>query len=157
MLIENLTLLRDQFKLLGCGWEFYDFMLTHGTFWKGSSLPKRYVRRMPKQCFYNARQLVRRSKALKYCEGIACRPDLALPVHHAWAVDTDHRVIDPTWDKPETCEYLGIIFDRCYLTRSLCYSGQLFTTYGSLRLEFLKLLFPKAFESMSMTRVSPNL
>jgi hypothetical protein len=140
MLIENLTELRDNFKLLGMGWEFYDFMLTYGTFWKGSSLPKRYVRRTPKQCFYNGRQLVRRSKALKYCEGIACRPELPLPVHHAWAIGVDHRVIDPTWDRPETCEYLGIIFDRSLLTHSLRYSGQLFNEWGALRPDIFELL-----------------
>jgi hypothetical protein len=133
MLIENLTTLRDQFKLLGGGWQFYDFILTYATFYPGAPLPKQYVRRLPRQCFYNARCLVRRSKNLEYCEGIAMRLDrIGLPVHHAWALK-DGKVIDPTWGNPENCEYLGIVFDRKHLIHSLRYSGQLFNQYGAVR------------------------
>lgn len=143
MLRENLTDLRDNFKMLGgnAAWLLYDFVLRYGKPYLAATLPKRYVRRMPKACFYNARTLVLRAKGLEYCEGYALRPNLGLPMHHAWAVKGE-TVIDPTWSEPETCEYLGITFDRAYLTYPLRYSGLLLTRFESLRDEFLGELYP---------------
>lgn len=144
MIKENLTTLRDNFKSLGgnCTWLLYDFLLRYGKLYGGEPLPRRYVRRMPKACFYNARELVIRAKGLTYCEGYAMRASLPLPIHHAWAVKGE-TVIDPTWSDPEKCEYLGITFDRKYLKHSLRYSGQLLTHHETFRLDFLKELYPE--------------
>ena len=97
MIKENLTNLRDSFKTLGgnCAWLMYDFVLRYGKLYGGEPLPKRYVQRLPKQCFYNARGLVVRAKGLAYCEGYVIRIDLPISIHHAWAIK-DGKVIDPT-------------------------------------------------------------
>ena len=88
MIKERLISLRDSFKSLGGNgaWLLYDFLLRYGKLYGGEALPKRYVRRTPKACFYNARQLVFASKNLEYCEGYVCRLSLPIPIHHAWAV-----------------------------------------------------------------------
>lgn len=50
-----------------------------------------------------------------YCEGYAIGR-AGVPVLHAWCVtypdgdEDDPVVIDPTWETPETCTYLGIEF-----------------------------------------------
>jgi hypothetical protein len=145
MLKENLTSLRDAFKQIGGNgaWLLYDFVLRYGKTYRGGPLPKRYVRRIPKACFYNARRLVLAAKGLEYCEGYALRAKVPLPIHHAWAVKGGETVIDPTWSEPEDCEYLGITFDRKYLEHSLRYSGQFMTAYEALRIKFLTELYPE--------------
>jgi hypothetical protein len=144
MIKENLISLRDSFKALGgnAAWLLYDFVLRYGKVYGGEPLPKRYIRRAPKACFYNARGLVLAAKGLEYCEGYVLRADLGIPIHHAWAVKAG-KVIDPTLRDPENCEYLGITFDRRYLEPSLRYSGQLLTAYEGLRVDFLKGLYPE--------------
>jgi hypothetical protein len=155
MLKENLTSFRDAFKQMGgsCAWLLYDFVLRYGKVYRAGPLPKRYVRRTPKACFYNARRLVLAAKGLEYCEGYAIRAKIPLPIHHAWAVKGE-TVIDPTWGEPETCEYLGITFDRRYLVYPLRYSGQLLTAYETLRVEFLKELFPEYMSTLEAAKCS---
>jgi hypothetical protein len=74
-------------------------------------LPPRYPTMVPKQCFVNAARLVGRFRTLTYVEGYAYREGL-FPMHHAWAVDADRSVVDPTWRDPELCAYWGVPFDR---------------------------------------------
>ena len=62
-----------------------------------------------KECFSNAGMLALR-EGYDYREGFAVRLDLGIPIHHAWA-EWDGHVLDPTWDHPENCLYLGVPFD----------------------------------------------
>jgi hypothetical protein len=85
------------------------FALKHGRFFEAQPLPKPYRRGEMKRCFANTAELVKRHPDLTYCEGwcvamIAC--------HHAFAVDPQGRVVDPTWDEPERCLYFGVPFTR---------------------------------------------
>ena len=51
---------------------------------------------------------------LYYCEGFANYGELKLPLPHAWLVNHQGEVIDPTWSKPESFIepiYLGVVFD----------------------------------------------
>jgi hypothetical protein len=71
--------------------------------WKGTG----YRRRKAKQCFLNAARF-ESQYGLTYVEGFA---HSIIPVHHAWCVTADGRVVDPTWhDADETTSYLGIPF-----------------------------------------------
>lgn len=86
------------------------FLLATGRTFHPQALPSRYRRMQMKKCFENAMRLVKRSNGkLRYAEGYATSK-LGLLIHHAWAVDADDRVIDPTWRDPADCEYFGRIF-----------------------------------------------
>jgi hypothetical protein len=72
----------------------------------------------PKECFSNAAH-----RALEgpfdYVEGYGLRASLGIPIHHAWNIDKDGRIIDVTWTDPEKCHYIGIRFSRSTLRREL--------------------------------------
>jgi hypothetical protein len=103
-------------RVFGGGyWMFLDYLLEHGQGFTGRPLPRRYVRRQPKACYYNAWKLVRGSKTLRYVEGQCARIDLAIPIDHAWAIDAGGEIVDPTLADPGRCEYYGVIFDTAEL------------------------------------------
>lgn len=56
------------------------------------------------QCYRNSALLMMNDE-FTYCEGYALKPGL-IPLEHAWLLDRDGLVIDPTW--PEECEYFGV-------------------------------------------------
>ena len=85
-----------------------EWLLKHGRFWTPQPLPKRYRRGIPKWCFGNAQRLALHSKTLRYVEGYAMS---VIPIHHAWCVDANDRVIDVTWDHIAPA-YFGVVFDR---------------------------------------------
>lgn len=49
-----------------------------------------------KECFGNAFGVAAFDERYRYCEGWAYTPGL-IAVHHAWLIDLDGNVIDPTW------------------------------------------------------------
>jgi hypothetical protein len=74
---------------------FYERLNNEGRFYAPKPLPKRYKARPQKQCFKNAFDLaVKTRAALMYVEGFAF---CYIPTHHAWVVDDQGNVIDPTW------------------------------------------------------------
>ena len=79
-------------------------VLQHGQEFKGVSRPDWCVRGTPKECFKNALHLSMET-GLVYVEGFVFR---FLPIMHAWCIDDDGTVIDPTIDDPQDCEYMGI-------------------------------------------------
>jgi hypothetical protein len=112
-----------------------DFVLKEGkVFWEVSpwqpvakaGAKNRYRPRMIKCCFNNTYLAAVASRGkLRYVEGFAyCG---FLPVHHAWNVDADDRVVDTTWCglpddlsyRPELgTAYMGVEFPLSYV-RSL--------------------------------------
>lgn len=74
------------------------------------SLPSKYKSGRPNACFMNTSMVVHRHKNLRYCEGFACRIGFSYPIHHAWAIDGENRVIDVTWTDPEKGVYIGVPF-----------------------------------------------
>ena len=103
-------------------WLVDEFMLRNGKHYPGCKLPGRYALRMPRACFYNARKLVLGSKSLLYSEGYAARRDLDGfgMFFHAWALDREGGVVDPTLamyseSDADGYEYFGIVFPRLYL------------------------------------------
>ena len=76
--------------------------------WPFQPLPKGYRQMKQGACFRNAAILVQRDPSLCYCEGVA-GPIVSDLVPHAWAVDQNGRVIDPTWcRRHEGKRYFGI-------------------------------------------------
>ena len=84
---------------------------------RGNPLPPTINPGTPKECFSNAGQHALFSEDLTYCEGFAMRSDLAIPIHHAWVVDSEGRVIDTTWNDPQNCTYLGVEFSTKFLSK----------------------------------------
>lgn len=88
-----------------------DLLLQHGRFWTPRQLPSHIPHMTPKMCFENAFRVASRRKNLRYVEGVAM--GVIIPVHHAWCVDEDGNVIDPTWASTQTDvgeAYFGVTF-----------------------------------------------
>lgn len=47
-----------------------------------------------------------------YCEGFAVPPDL-FPIEHAWLVDSNGCVIDPTWK--DGTDYFGVVLRKDFV------------------------------------------
>jgi len=93
-----------------------DWVLKNGRHWTPAPLPKDVELMTIKECFKNAALLALERPDLTYVEGFATIG--LVPVLHAWCVDDEGRVIDPTW--PEGgIEYYGVPFDRRWLIREL--------------------------------------
>lgn len=95
-----------------------DFVLKNARVWNPQPLPSQYPSMTPKECFANAQQLVlENGSGLIYCEGYALG---VIPVLHAWCLDSDGNVIDPTWSGRKKrvdigSEYFGIAFNEDYI------------------------------------------
>lgn len=60
------------------------------------------------ECYRNAWMLAQ-LKDLHYCEGYAVSGMLKLPLEHAWCVDDEGKVYDPTWLSGS--DYFGVAFE----------------------------------------------
>lgn len=71
------------------------------------------------ECYSNCFQMLLRhdKPELYYCEGFANYGQLKVMVAHAWLIDREGNIIDPTWNKPESFIdpiYLGLVLDWDY-------------------------------------------
>lgn len=106
------------------GWKYSccdEIILKHGTSANPKPLPSNISKGMPRCCYYNCQQLVLTNNELTYVEGYAIPQnslpgDLSflLPISHAWLLDRDGAIIDPTWE-PFGLVYLGIPFSTEWL------------------------------------------
>lgn len=94
------------------------FILKLGRDWVPHALPADVPRGPQRRCYENAGTLVLRQPGLSYVEGYACPPGL-IPVHHAWCVDTQGRVIDNTLADPANTLYFGVPFSRDLLWETI--------------------------------------
>ena len=97
----------------------YDFVLKEGIEceYTGNPRPKGCgVRKMQdQQCFRNAHIVAMRlPERYAYVEGFALG---MIPVPHAWLIDMDGKVVDPTWNKETCAEYIGVPLDLRYVNR----------------------------------------
>jgi hypothetical protein len=87
-------------------------------------------KRMPmKQCFENAYRLIITDHSLTYCEGYISV--YGIPIHHAWVIDINNKVRDPTLRKDNKVpirEYFGVAFNTDYVMKALLINE----TYGLL-------------------------
>ncbi len=91
----------------------YDFILQEGMECVAQPRPSDIAQMEMKQCFMNAYNLSL-SHGLIYVEGYALS---IIPTLHAWCVDEDRKVIDPTWT--DGVEYFGIPLDLGYINKVL--------------------------------------
>jgi hypothetical protein len=92
-------------------------VLDHGREFESQPRPKGFRRRGASQaCFYNAYRLAEKH-GLAYVEGFGLGLSGVL-IHHAWCLDEAAKVIDTTWDRPESCYYYGIPFRWEFAQRS---------------------------------------
>lgn len=105
------------------------FYLLLGRAYRSAPLPPSVPRGVPRECYRNAGALVIDSVEPRYayCEGYAMRGGL-IPVHHAWCLDEQGCVVDPTWPHDEKSEYLGVALSRDALLRNCQETG----TWGVL-------------------------
>lgn len=119
---EQLQWEADSFRLLGNNgaWIYPEFILRNGREYAGRPLPKRFKLGTPKACFWNAQDIVRRSRGrYHYVEGYAYR---FIPMHHGWVVDDENLVIEPTLrdgldgSPLEETQYYGVRLTYAQLT-----------------------------------------
>lgn len=103
-----------------------EYILREGRPMEVGVWPKWMKRGRLKECYRNAFNLMLHF-GYTYCEGYAVS---MIPTMHAWCLDKDGKVIDPTWrDKGkwgrQGKEYYGITFDCAQVveitTRRRCY------------------------------------
>jgi hypothetical protein len=65
-----------------------------------------------KACFENCLKGLLRYPNLNYCEGFAISDDIGIAVSHAWLVNNDGELIDPTWvgKQFKGSTYFGVVF-----------------------------------------------
>lgn len=100
-----------------------DFLLQHGAAYEARPLPNGF-RRMPlRQCFSNAYHLAARRRDLSYVEGFAV--NATIPVLHAWCIESDGGVVDPTWriTRYRAAAYFGVVLPLSLVDQAIRLSG----------------------------------
>lgn len=92
---------------------FEELILDCGKEMSFAPLPENIERGLPKGCYYNCLQILNEYPELIYCEGYALAEGLVLPVPHAWLINSEGKVIEPTWDT-KGC-YIGVSFNTDWL------------------------------------------
>jgi hypothetical protein len=120
-----------------------EFVLAHGRtycFGPPSFAGKRWTQG---ECFRNATLLTQRDDRLAYVEGSISSH--GVPISHAWCIDRDGMVIDPTLRKGDDghiLEYFGVQFDNAYVRKAAILNGY----YGLLNLPYARETLPKLLE-----------
>ena len=93
-----------------------EFIVKFGRTYTPRPFPAKYRKweGEPQACLYNAADLALAFPDLEYAEGFALHADprIDYPVEHAWCVDPDGNVIDPTWHVKVGREYFGLAMDK---------------------------------------------
>jgi hypothetical protein len=92
------------------------WLLDYGSEYEYRPRPEWLPRGEPNHCFVNSLALVLslegKERGLTYCEGYVRDPVCPINIHHAWTIDSDGIVVDPTlpeeeWDE-ETITFFGV-------------------------------------------------
>lgn len=95
------------------------FLLDHAREFEANPRPAWVEQMTPKMCFMNCFLLVDEQRSgllgedvpeLTYCEGFVFSSGLPIPIHHAWCIQPDDTLIEPTLQQrpDETVTYFGI-------------------------------------------------
>lgn len=93
-------------------------LLKHGRPWTPAPQPSGIRFHGPQECFRNAWYERARRPGTQYVEGYAAEASYGIPVAHAWLVDPEGLVIDPTW-RTAGREYFGVPFDHTWVSRTI--------------------------------------
>lgn len=96
-----------------------DLLIAHGIEGVGSPLPKGMKRGPARHCYMNAGRIALDEIGYDYVEGLACNSVLPFPVAHAWLIDGEGRMIEPTWKQPKLCAYFGVVIPTKMLRREV--------------------------------------
>jgi hypothetical protein len=87
--------------------EVTKFILDNGTaMTEFSALHADFKRGELGECYSNAGRIAN-GKGLRYVEGYAVPSTVPLPMMHAWLIDEQGRIIDPTWEDGNA--YYGVV------------------------------------------------
>jgi hypothetical protein len=115
----TIRLMLEMMSGIGASNAYGTFMLDHGCHFKATPLRPDIRKGQMKACFSTSQRLITASRntedALIYVEGYAVSRTTPIAIHHAWVVDRDGMVIDPTWSDPQDCTYFGVPFSRDYV------------------------------------------
>ena len=118
-LVEHLRLAVDFKRGQYSGKSQEQFVLEHGR----SFTPQSYrladwgFKGVPKRCFANTYALVKQHPdKLRSVEGYGLLEQFNIAIPHAWAIDSQDRVIDPTLVSGVR-DYYGVVFDTGYVRR----------------------------------------
>jgi len=110
-------------------WKYYgsyDVIIKEGSFF---NLPENKNPRPPdvnkgkdKECYANAARLALYNPEYIYVEGIASPEFMNFPILHAWCIDKNGNVVDPTW-KTLGSVYYGIPFSTDFLRQTILKTG----------------------------------
>jgi hypothetical protein len=120
-----------------------DFMLQYGREYRMSARTFLGPRDQPKACFMNATHRAMFDERLTYVEGYVVVH--GVPIDHAWLVDADGFVIDPTItdnDDGRVNEYFGVPFITEYVKKAV----KLNRLYGLLDYYYAGKTAPKLYE-----------
>jgi hypothetical protein len=108
------------------------YVAAYGQEFKAAPLPEGVEPGTKQECYKNASLLVMSRPDLTYVEGFAKNGEVGdhFSFMHAWAVDKDNNVIDPTWDNPEKNQYFGVKYDREKYLKYL-YKAEIYGVLGS--------------------------
>lgn len=115
------------FKAVGTGTLLDAFLIRNAAFQRGEPLLKGVPKMEMGHCFANAAKLAL-ERDWFYVEGYASSAKLGIPLLHAWNVTKDGKLVDATWEEPETTEYFGVAFNKIDMSRWLVKLGH----YGLL-------------------------
>jgi hypothetical protein len=62
----------------------------------------------PKLCFYNSAYLVQKYPGWKYFEGLIFIDRIPIPIHHAWCLNENNQLVEPTIMDNKSLKYIGI-------------------------------------------------
>ena len=93
---------------------YEELMLAHGRLMPQETAPCDIEMGKPKECFSNSQDLVLTDSTLTYVEGYATYEQLPIAVPHAWTLNTEGKVVDPTWTQ-ENRYYFGIALETNWL------------------------------------------
>lgn len=96
----------------------YELVADQGRPFTARPLPPAFEKMSPKECFRNASIVAIRhaGAGIMYCEGyVNTLPGNIVPILHAWCIDRDENIIDPTLAYQPHIEYIGIPFDLRFM------------------------------------------
>ena len=79
-----------------------------------------------RECFANSIEALEPGQ--QYCEGYATLKGLDVPMEHAWILDEDGQIIDPTW--PDGGHYFGVALKENFVREMIAMTRH-FGAFGS--------------------------